>query len=126
MGANNPHYIRYREAQRAYYQEHKAELGEKRRQRYRDMAPEERSLYHFRDRLKRCYGISVEQYEEMLDRQGGVCGLCGEPPRGLRLAVDHDHETGRVRGLLHNECNRALGTWERINGAALVYLGEQA
>ena len=62
------------------------------------------------------YGISEEQYSEMVVRQGGVCASCGEPetersPKGyLRaLAVDHDHATGRVRALLCGACNRTLG-----------------
>jgi hypothetical protein len=46
----------------------------------------------------------------MLERQAGVCAICGRPPRGGRaLDVDHDHVTGRVRGLLCGNCNRAVG-----------------
>ncbi len=68
-----------------------------------------------RDLLKRLYGLTVEQYDDMLARQNGVCLLCAEPPKGegngasSRLHVDHDHETGYVRGLLCNNCNRAIG-----------------
>ena len=54
------------------------------------------------------YGISIEQYEKALDQQKGVCKICGRPPKRLRLAVDHDHKTGRVRGLLCMRCNRRL------------------
>lgn len=56
--------------------------------------------------LRRKYGISEEQFEEMLRRQGGRCAVCD---RGEKLHVDHDHITGRVRGLLCGKCNRALG-----------------
>ncbi len=45
----------------------------------------------------------------MLSAQGGVCAICNQPPTKHRLAVDHDHASGRVRGLLHNTCNAALG-----------------
>jgi hypothetical protein len=56
--------------------------------------------------LKRRYGITPEQYQKMLDRQGGICAICGRPPKTLRLSVDHDHRTGRVRGLLCYQCNK--------------------
>lgn len=56
------------------------------------------------------YGLTVEQYEEMHARQGGVCAICGEEcSSGRSLAVDHDHKTGLVRGLLCTRCNWGLG-----------------
>lgn len=58
------------------------------------------------------YGLTVEAYEEMLARQGGVCAICGEHrtlKRQNRLHVDHDHVTRRVRGLLCSRCNSAVG-----------------
>ena len=66
-------------------------------------------------RLAYLYAITVEQYNEILERQGGVCAICrGEETRTVKgticsLAVDHDHETGQVRGLLCQACNAALG-----------------
>jgi hypothetical protein len=64
-------------------------------------------------RLRRIFGLSLDDYERMLAEQGGVCALCGSPPgndlRTRHLAVDHCHETGRIRGLLCGGCNRALG-----------------
>jgi recombination endonuclease VII len=57
-------------------------------------------------RLKKAYGISPEQYEKMLDKQGGVCALCFRAPKKIPLPVDHDHHSGRVRGLLCFFCNR--------------------
>lgn len=69
-----------------------------------------------RKRLKQHFGMTVEQYDEMLTCQGGRCAACGELPnsrlRGktpISLAVDHCHATGRVRGLLCANCNAALG-----------------
>lgn len=60
--------------------------------------------------LKR-YGLVPEQYQKMLEMQGGVCWVCGKPPKNIRLAVDHDHRTGRVRALVCFYCNRnRLGT----------------
>lgn len=56
------------------------------------------------------YGLTPESYAELLDAQGGVCAICERPPPGERmLAVDHDHDTGEVRGLLCSNCNTALG-----------------
>jgi hypothetical protein len=50
--------------------------------------------------VQRTYGLSGEQYAELLEWQAGVCYICGQVPRVRRLAVDHDHRTGAVRGLL--------------------------
>ena len=61
--------------------------------------------------LRRKYGIGIAEYEHMLLAQRGVCAICAEPEPvpGVRLAVDHDHATGSVRGLLCSLCNRTLG-----------------
>lgn len=66
-----------------------------------------------RSHLKRNYGITPEIYEEMLTAQGGGCAICHRPPRDdISLHVDHDHETGAVRGLLCFRCNNSLGDLE--------------
>jgi len=65
--------------------------------------------------LRRLYGIGICQYEEMLAAQNGVCAICGGDPGGRwkrRFHVDHDHETGAVRGLLCHGCNAGLGLFE--------------
>lgn len=51
-------------------------------------------------------------YQAMHDAQDGRCALCGKRQRKQRLTRDHDHLTGRIRGLLCMRCNRALGAWE--------------
>ncbi|HMK11483.1 MAG TPA: endonuclease VII domain-containing protein [Acidimicrobiales bacterium] len=76
--------------------------------------------------LRRKFGITQEQYERRLREQGGGCAVCKRPPKpGKSLHVDHDHETGRVRGLLCFRRNAALGQLdddlERIE-AALTYV----
>lgn len=63
--------------------------------------------------LRRKFGITLETYDEMLAAQEGVCGICERPPRDdISLHVDHEHGTGRVRGLLCFRCNNALGDFE--------------
>lgn len=69
--------------------------------------------------LARAYGITVEQYDEMLKQQNSVCAVCGEPEKTIRktgsvqrLCVDHNHETGDVRALLCLSCNTLLGHME--------------
>ncbi len=57
--------------------------------------------------LKRTFGISIEEYDKLLDYQGGVCAMCKQPCKsGKRLAVDHDHNTGAIRSLLCMKCNK--------------------
>lgn len=58
---------------------------------------------------KKVYGLEEEQYQAMFTRQGGNCLLCNKPPGKKPLAVDHNHETGKVRSLLCSNCNLALG-----------------
>lgn len=65
------------------------------------------------------FDITLEQYDRMLDGQKGVCAICGRPERAVtkhgfvkHLAVDHDHRTGKVRGLLCIRCNLKVGILE--------------
>lgn len=60
-------------------------------------------------RLSRTFGITDEQYEMILTQQQGRCGICGKKPLTRRLAVDHCHKIGFVRGLLCPTCNQAIG-----------------
>ena len=60
-----------------------------------------------RQSLRRKYGISQEDYEARLRAQGGACAICGATDR--KLVVDHNHQTGRVRGILCFNCNLMIG-----------------
>ena len=80
--------------------------------------------FNWKSRLKNVYGISADDYGSMLQRQRGVCKICGRPEKNRRLAVDHDHKTGRVRGLLCTSCNRTLGILENNFDAFMEYLGK--
>lgn len=65
-----------------------------------------------RSKMKRLYGVSLEEYNAMLVAQGHRCGICGGTKPGVRIkyfSVDHCHTTGKVRGLLCERCNRGVG-----------------
>lgn len=59
--------------------------------------------------LKRNYGMTLEEYEERLEAQGGRCAICRDEPTKKRLHVDHNHQTGVIRDLLCEWCNHAIG-----------------
>ena len=82
----------------------------------------------YRDRhLERRYALPIGEYQRLFDAQHGLCAVCQQPETALRygkvmnLAVDHNHTTGQVRGLLCYACNRALGLFhdsvERLQAA---------
>lgn len=60
-------------------------------------------------RLKHRYGMTMDDYNVMLENQKGVCKICGKAPRSQPLYVDHCHATNVVRGLLCAACNTAVG-----------------
>jgi hypothetical protein len=62
-----------------------------------------------RTKLKAKYGLSLAEYKEMLEAQGGGCAICGSNDDGRNLSVDHCHVTGAIRGVLCSSCNMAIG-----------------
>jgi hypothetical protein len=83
--------------------------------------------------LRLLYGITIQDYERMLREQNKVCAICKSKERIFshvskkpqRLSVDHDHGTGKVRGLLCSRCNKALGLFfddTALLTAATAYL----
>lgn len=80
--------------------------------------------------LLKSYGLTMEEYDTMVEKQGGVCAICSSPPKGQGsrsryLYVDHCHTTGVVRGLLCRNCNNAIGLLSddtEILSAAIRYL----
>lgn len=111
-----------KEYQRIWYQEHKKERAAYARERRAS-----NKVYHANWQLKNYYGIDLKDWEALYAKQGLRCAICPaiENKNGRRLCVDHDHDTGRVRGLLCNRCNRALGLFRdspTIMKKALLYL----
>jgi hypothetical protein len=71
---------------------------------------EKHKEYGRRSSLKSRYGITIEDYDELYKLQNGLCKICKSTDKGTkRLSVDHNHESGKVRGLLCQKCNRGLG-----------------
>lgn len=78
--------------------------------------------------LKQNFGISLKEYNRVLQNQNGVCDICGlaEINKNKKhLSIDHDHETSRVRGLLCSKCNLGLGAFGDdidVMASAISYL----
>jgi hypothetical protein len=62
--------------------------------------------------LRRRYGITEAEYDALLKAQGGACAICRRLPADIRLAVDHRHNNGWVRGLLRTKCNQGIGQFD--------------
>jgi hypothetical protein len=78
-------------------------------------------------RLKKKYGLTIKQYDDMFKSQDGKCMICLIPQSELvkRFAVDHSHRTGKIRGLLCESCNGGLGMFKdspELLKMAIVYL----
>lgn len=101
-----------------YYQKHKEEV--KKRTKEHPSSIRAREKYRAKPEIKekirnrmllKTYGITIEDYERMLEEQKHCCAGCGTHQLELntKLNVDHNHDTGEIRGLLCGNCNRALG-----------------
>lgn len=80
----------------------------------------------------RKYGITVNEYNQILEAQNHACAICGSKNGGFKkirsFAIDHDHLTGKVRGLLCQPCNTGLGLFRdstEIIGKAMSYLSKE-
>ena len=93
--------------------------------------PEDKRRHNRAHKYKNKYGITIEDYDRMLEDQGGRCAICrtNDPGgSGSRFAVDHDHKTGKVRGLLCTNCNTGIGLLQDdvlILEQAIRYLNEK-
>lgn len=103
-----------KEDSKNYYDNHKEEIMEKVKN-WGENNPDKKREY----RLKSVFGISSIEYEERLEKQKGVCAICGlgESARDKNgkirpLTIDHNHSTGEIRGLLCSRCNCGLGQFK--------------
>lgn len=73
--------------------------------------------------VEKVYGITADEYDALLKRQGGKCAICRARPKSIRLAVDHDHKSGAVRGLLCSRCNHDLmgAAWDSLAIAVALW-----
>src|ERR1700680_779912 len=85
-----------------------------------------RAITHFH--LKRLYGLTIKDFEEMVERQFNCCAVCGKngvDEKHGRLSVDHDHKTGKIRELLCDNCNGGIGKFQDNQSLlfkAIIYL----
>jgi hypothetical protein len=81
------------------------------KKRYHSLSLEEKKKRNRKQQIS-VYGLTVDQYNDILLEQNGVCAICAKPEntssKGV-LSIDHDHNSGKVRGLLCDTCNRGLG-----------------
>lgn len=104
---------------KAYYEKNREKILAQQRERSRKNYQENKEAYARRGRRARLkmYGLTEAQYDEMYEAQDGSCAIC-RATQGRRkekdhpLLVDHCHATGKVRGLLCQPCNSALGMFE--------------
>ena len=89
---------------------------------YRNKHPDRVKQTARKVHLMKKFGITQEDYLQILAQQNGVCAICGHPPKKRNLAIDHDHKTGKIRGLLCYMCNYGLGVFrddiKRLKAAA--------
>ena len=75
-----------------------------------DRARKTARVYYDKTYMEQTYGLSLEQFDEILRNQNGVCAICkGVNENGRRLSIDHNHENNKIRGLLCIKCNSGIG-----------------
>ena len=112
MRVKNPEELTKKERQRANALRYLAKPGvkEKRAEVMRAHADKNKERIE-NCRLIRTYGISLKDYNSLFILQKGCCAICGEHQLTMKnkLVVDHNHETGEIRGLLCRPCNMGIG-----------------
>ena len=97
--------------ERGYYEKNKEVLRAKKRDDYY-LNSDRYYTVNRRSVVKRKYGITMDDVERLKAEQNFACKICKKPEVNKTLAIDHDHKTGVVRGLLCGNCNRALGLFQ--------------
>jgi hypothetical protein len=111
-----------KEVRREWYEKNKEKLAEynrnwrkanvssykEKKRKYNELNKEAISISRRERHLRLTYNLTIDEYENLLKSQNSECGICKEPFT-KRPHIDHDHVTGKVRGLLCGDCNVALG-----------------
>ena len=122
-----------RAVSRQWYHNNRERHRERAREWQKRQGPAFQAATLRRNELMRIFKLTEEAYDAMFKAQSGVCGICGEPPAKMNLAVDHDHSCCKggkgartcgkcIRGLLCSRCNRFLGWFEKYHEPARAYL----
>jgi hypothetical protein len=85
----------------------------------------QRKAYNQSWKLKKRYGLTIEDYNTMLASQAGCCAICKRELSNTKICVDHNHTIGTIRGLLCSRCNTGIGQFlddVNIMQAAINYL----
>lgn len=117
---NNPEKVILMNAEQ--HKKHAVKISAHRKQRYRE-DPEKfrkRGREYYRKNpekqrarvIKRLYGLTEDDYRELLDNTMGICPICKEEFADDTVCVDHDHKTGRIRGIICHRCNLSLGRFD--------------
>lgn len=96
-----------REIGKRYYRSHREEVLQKQKDRRITNSLKNRDYF-----IRKKYNIGLEEYDLLLQKQNGMCAICGKESDGSVLFVDHNHSTKQVRGLLCRACNFGLGMFE--------------
>src|SRR5690606_31502702 len=99
--------LRFYMAQKTYYQKNKKKLLKQ----VSEYKKKNRDKYRFYTLRSRTVKITFEQYKAIYSNNP-KCYICSRKQTSKKLCIDHDHKTGKVRGLLCNKCNRALGLFQ--------------
>jgi len=113
LAANRAWHQENKRDRSAWRAEHSDKVKKYNKVAYSKMTDEQKKLISRRSTLAK-YGLTPEDYQVMFDMQDGKCSVCQRTPEGNgvsrhNLVVDHDHDTGQVRALLCDFCNRGLG-----------------
>jgi hypothetical protein len=100
---------RHKELTDSWRENNREYVNENARERRRTRSPELRLEQY----LRQVFNMTLDDYNALLSSQNNVCAICEQPcSTGQRLSVDHDHATGKIRGLLCRKCNSALGHFD--------------
>ena len=114
-------YKKYKNYEKEYCKTNKKEIAERKKM-YRNRNREQEKIY----KLKSKYGITFEEYKDLLKKQNNSCAICRKPfDKNISPLLDHNHQTKIVQGLLCRSCNTGLGNFKEdreIMDAAINYL----